>query len=58
VFCRVLDLSNGGARIKSAQAETIPDRFDLHVPSEGLSRTSAVRWRKGGQIGVTFDEPA
>jgi hypothetical protein len=58
VFCRVLDLSDRGARLGSAKAETIPDQFHLHVPSEGLSRTSAVRWRMGGQIGVKFDEPA
>jgi hypothetical protein len=50
-------LSDGGARIRSAQAETIPDQFNLHVPSEGMSRTSVVQWRRGGQLGVKFDEP-
>jgi hypothetical protein len=57
VFCRVLDLSDGGARLRSAQAETIPNQFNLHVPSKGLTRTGAVQWRRGGQLGVKFDEP-
>jgi hypothetical protein len=55
VFCRVLDLSDTGARLKSAQAESIPNQFELEVPSEGIQRPGAVQWRRGGELGVKFD---
>jgi hypothetical protein len=55
VFCRVLDLSETGARLKSAQAEIIPNQFELEVPSEGIQRPGAVQWRRGGELGVKFD---
>jgi hypothetical protein len=54
VFCRVLDVSAGGARLKSAHAESLPDTFELELPSEKVARTSEVRWRDGGQVGVKF----
>ena len=54
VFCRVLDLSETGARLKSAQSDVIPDRFDLNVPSEGVQRTGEVQWRNGRELGVRF----
>jgi hypothetical protein len=57
VFCRVVDLSTGGARLKTSQAPVIPDHFELELPSEGVRRPSEVRWRKGTEIGVKFKEP-
>jgi hypothetical protein len=54
VFCRVLDVSENGARLKSAQAESLPDTFELELPSEKVARTSEVRWRDGRQVGVKF----
>jgi hypothetical protein len=54
VFCRVLDLSENGARLKSGQAESLPDTFELELPSEEVARTSEVRWRDGSQLGVKF----
>jgi hypothetical protein len=54
VFCRVLDVSDGGARLKSAHAQSLPDTFDLEMPCEEVARSSEVRWREGTQLGVKF----
>jgi len=55
--CTVRDLSDTGARLRVAPGQAIPSRFDLIVESEGIDVPCTVAWRKGEEIGVSFDEP-
>jgi PilZ domain-containing protein len=55
--CTVLDLTNHGACISFANAQDIPDRFELAFGSRSARRACRVTWRAHNQIGVAF-EPA
>jgi hypothetical protein len=53
--CVVWDISEGGARIAAARANTLPDVFGLFLTKDGKSRCFCrVAWRRGGQLGVQF----
>ena len=51
--CLVLDLSEGGARIRPADVLTCPDKFFL-VTEEGGRVACEVVWRRNDLIGVQF----
>jgi len=51
--CVVLDLSEGGARIRPADALTCPDEF-LLATKKGGRVTCQVVWRRADLIGVRF----
>jgi hypothetical protein len=56
--CMITDLSQSGARL-FAEGVEIPDQFHLLISGEkGLRRQCRVIWRLGGEIGVTFLDPA
>jgi hypothetical protein len=51
--CRVLDISQGGAKLAMASAPTPGEHVMLEI--EGLgSLNSVVRWTKQGNVGVAF----
>ena len=53
--CVLWDISEGGARIAAARANTLPDVFGLFLSKDGkLRRFCCVTWRRGGQLGVRF----
>jgi hypothetical protein len=61
--CILSDLSNGGAKLTTVNATTIPDQFILGIArGRGGSRRCRVLWRRKGMLGVAFtdaiaDEP-
>lgn len=52
--CVVRDLSATGARLRSDSSLSIPDRFELCIPLDGLEAECEVMWRRGEDIGVRF----
>ena len=53
--CTVLDVSPGGARIKTDAAIDIRDRFVLAlVPSHPKHQPCEVVWRRGNMFGIKF----
>jgi len=58
--CRVLDISDGGARLSVFTAtDAIPDTFKLVLSrSAAVRRACRVAWRADNQIGVQFLKPA
>ena len=56
--CTIQNMSEGGARIFTANADVWPDRLDLcfsKVTSD--RRWCDVVWRRGGQLGLRFSSP-
>jgi hypothetical protein len=52
--CRVMDISNNGAKISSAAASSIPDRFQLAFFEGAQARSCEEIWRHGKTFGVKF----
>lgn len=55
--CAVRDISDTGARLRVLKGQAVPSRFDLLVEVDGLEVPCTVAWRRGEDIGVTFDSP-
>ena len=53
--CRILDISEGGARLAPADMFLCPREFVLK-PDIGASRNCEVKWRNATSIGVQFIE--
>jgi len=53
--CSIKDLSTGGARLQFGDATGIPQNFELLILTDGVRKPCTVRWRRGNQIGVSFD---
>ncbi|MEM1318482.1 MAG: PilZ domain-containing protein [Pseudomonadota bacterium] len=52
--CTVRDLSMGGAKLRLPNDITWPNKFRLHVPTDGITVDCEVRWRDGLTMGVEF----
>lgn len=53
--CRVLDVSDGGARLVTEQPIPLPDEFILALSMRGAAtRRCHVVWRQECEIGVEF----
>jgi hypothetical protein len=57
--CIVRDVSEGGGRLEVPESIAIPDAFELYFPNKNERFQARVRWRRAGQLGVTWspDEP-
>lgn len=55
--CTVRDVSDTGARLRVAQGQAVPSQFDLLIDVDGFEAPCTVAWRKGEEVGVTFDAP-
>lgn len=51
------DLSEFGARVAFNSAPSLPDSFEVRIPSENIRSRAQVRWRRGESFGVEFSEP-
>ena len=59
ISCVLWDISDGGARIAAARANTLPNVFGLFLSKDGKSRRYCrVAWRKDGQVGIRFIDEA
>lgn len=52
--CIVRDVSEGGGRLEVPESVVIPDAFELYFPNKHERFHARVRWRRAGQIGVTW----
>jgi hypothetical protein len=56
--CAVLDVSQGGARIRLNADAQLPDRFSLFFNRAGsVRRACRLIWRRNCDLGVVFDGP-
>ena len=57
--CRLVDISQNGARLIVEDGEITPDSFDLLLAKFGQPRhRCSVVWKHGNEIGVEFVAPA
>lgn len=53
--CKMLDVSDAGARLQLDVPGTLPDEFILVLSRDGrLSRKCRIRWRRRDMVGVRF----
>jgi hypothetical protein len=55
IFCKVLDISHGGARLMVQGASILPDAFVMCMATS--KRHARVMWRSGQEVGVEFEKP-
>lgn len=55
--CTVKDISDTGARLRVSKDVAVPSHFDLIIEMDGLEASCTVAWRRGEEVGVTFDAP-
>ncbi len=51
--CFLMDLSNSGAKLRPANAEEVPDRFELEIEPDLKVRCKVIR-RADNDLGVAF----
>lgn len=56
--CVIRDLSDIGARIELSETSALPEVFDLYIQNKDATFRSTMCWRRGGEVGVTFDNAA
>lgn len=56
--CVVREISAGGAKLEFSDSKSIPDSFDLVIPSKEQNFLVKVRWRQGNNVGVEFQPRA
>ena len=56
--CIIRDVSDGGSRLEFTESVTLPERFELHIPSKDEYYLAQVRWRKGTNLGVSLHAEA
>ena len=56
--CVIREISAGGAKLEFCDAKSIPDSFDLVIPSKEQRYLAKVCWRHGNNIGVEFQPRA
>lgn len=55
--CTVKDISETGARLRVSKDVAVPSHFDLIIEMDGIEAPCTVAWRRGEEVGVTFDAP-
>jgi hypothetical protein len=55
IFCKVPDISHGGARLMVQGASILPDTFVMCMATS--KRHARVMWRSGQEVGVEFEKP-
>lgn len=53
--CIIRDLSESGARLELSETSALPEVFDLYVQTKDATFRSTMCWRRGGEVGVTFE---
>lgn len=56
--CTMRDISVGGARLRLNGPTGLPDRFDIFMNGTGDKFPARLVWRRGNEIGVSFDKLA
>lgn len=53
--CRIMDLSESGAKLCAVVTADLPTRFELAFYPGGKRRRCTVIWRRGRMLGVQFN---
>jgi hypothetical protein len=53
--CVVRNASATGAKLTVKDPRTLPDQFNLTIPSKGETYRARIKWRQANQIGVAFE---
>jgi len=59
IRCTIRDISEGGARLQTAELASVPDTFDvlIHTPDGKVQRRRCkVMWRADNQLGLSFQK--
>lgn len=56
--CGIRDMTATGARLLVARSAEIPETFLLFEPNERVLRPARLVWRRGDEIGATFEGAA
>ena len=54
IDCKILDVSDDGARVAWPSGKDLPDVFELQIDSSRILGTAEVVWREHHQVGVKF----
>jgi hypothetical protein len=54
--CAIVDVSEGGARIRVREIGLVPSRVYLYVTSSSEIFDCEVRWRGDGEVGLRFSD--
>lgn len=54
--CTIRDISQSGARLTLADAQTLPRAFELLIVPTGEIFQATLQWRRGREAGVHFAE--
>ena len=55
VDCIVRDISERGAKLRFKRAISIPESFQLHIPSKGQIVQSRLAWVDNCEAGISFE---
>jgi len=53
--CIIREFSKIGARLEFSQAATLPDAFEVHVPSKDEYFQAHAIWRTGHEVGIAWE---
>jgi len=53
-LCMIVDISEGGARLRLKAPQAAPEMIKLLLATGGGTRLCQVRWRSSSEIGVQF----
>lgn len=54
--CTIRNISTGGALIEASEVSLLPVSFRLFDPSQDRAYDAKVVWRRGNQVGVSFEQ--
>jgi hypothetical protein len=57
IDCIVRNLSDTGAKLAIPSTLGVPEHFDLIILQTNVTRKCRLRWQRGGEMGVSFEEP-
>jgi len=57
VDCTIRDISEYGARLVYSEAVTTPDELELYIPQKEQTFNVRTTWRRGQEVGVSFQTP-
>jgi len=58
VECVVREVSEAGARLKFELPPAPAESFELDIPLRGRKLRAEVKWQRGNEMGVTFEDSA
>jgi len=54
VDCTIRNRSEHGCKLHLSMPVSLPRRFSLAIPSEGIARAVRLVWRRGNSVGIEF----